>query len=103
MCNKARRFYAGELGEDRPEEMRYVVAFRNKQSRDTWIKTRGVYGERAALKSTSPEVKSTKRRLAAWREIGKKYGSKEIRRLPEKHVQTFGIVGGAWFMACAGI
>ncbi len=30
--------------------------------------------------------------------IGKRYGNRKIRYLPEEHAQTFGIVGAAWFV-----
>ncbi len=97
-----RRFYAREIvAANQPDDMRFVVAFHNKQARDTWIRNwHPMNGTAAAvaIPARHPEAVAARRKVASFREIGKRYGSRKIRYLPEEHAQTFGIVGAAWFV-----
>lgn len=100
-----RKFYAGEIvAENQPDDMRFVVAFRNKNARDCWVASyvrqtpEGRIARAAAISARHPEAKAARRKVANFRTLGKQYGSRKIRYLPEAHAQMFKIPGAAWFM-----
>ena len=101
-----RKFYAGEIvSENQPDDLRFVVAFRNKNARDYWVQNYrrfmpdGSEARAAAIPCRHAEAKAARRKVAGYREIGKRYGSRKISHLPEEHAQTFRIPGAAWLIA----